>query len=256
MRIMPACLYAYEKVLQKEWTQKQALECIHQISALTHNHLRSKMACGIYYFMVKNIIEGNQSLLERLQNGVDEAKTEAFIALVGTYGEPRRAMEKLSALVLCDEAKKALGELREVIEALDASGELAGVNVDFSVTSDMNYYSGIVFRGFIEGIPDGVLSGGSYDKLMKKMGRRARAIGFAVYLDLLARLDTRKKEYDADILLLYGEDASAGEVLRAVSMLSGKGRRVLAAKARPENIRCRELVIYRNGGFEILEKND
>ena len=191
-----------------------------------------------------------------LENGVDEAKTEAFIALVGTYGEPRCAMEKLSALVLCDEAKKALGELREVIEALDASGELAGVNVDFSVTSDMNYYSGIVFRGFIEGIPDGVLSGGCYDKLMEKMGRRARAIGFAVYLDLLERLDTRKKEYDADILLLYGEDASAGEVLRAVSMLSGKGRRVLAAKTRPENIRCRELVIYRNGGFEILEKND
>ena len=73
MRIMPACLYAYEKELSKEWDVGQALECVHQVSALTHNHLRSKMACGIYYFMVKNIIEGSQSLLERLQNGVDEA---------------------------------------------------------------------------------------------------------------------------------------------------------------------------------------
>ncbi len=73
MRIMPACLYAYEKVLSKEWDVKQALECVHQISALTHNHLRSKMACGIYYFMMKNIIEGDGSLLERLQNGVDDA---------------------------------------------------------------------------------------------------------------------------------------------------------------------------------------
>ena len=72
-RIMPACLYAYEKVLSKEWDLKQALECVHQISALTHNHLRSKMACGIYYFMMKHIIEGCGSLLERLQNGVDEA---------------------------------------------------------------------------------------------------------------------------------------------------------------------------------------
>ena len=74
MRIMPACLYAYEKVLHEEWDVKQALECVHQISALTHNHLRSKMACGIYYFMIKNIIEGDGSLLERLQNGVDEAR--------------------------------------------------------------------------------------------------------------------------------------------------------------------------------------
>ena len=73
MRIMPACLYAYEKVLSEEWNVNQALECIHQISALTHNHLRSKIACGIYYFMIKNIMGGCQSLLERLQNGVDEA---------------------------------------------------------------------------------------------------------------------------------------------------------------------------------------
>lgn len=73
MRIMPVCLYAYEKVLREEWDLKQALECVHQVSALTHNHLRSKMACGIYYFMIKNIIEGNGRLLERLQNGIDEA---------------------------------------------------------------------------------------------------------------------------------------------------------------------------------------
>ncbi len=73
MRIMPACLFVYEKVLSEEWNVKQALECIHQISALTHNHLRSKMACGIYYFMVKNIIEGSGSLTERLQNGIDDA---------------------------------------------------------------------------------------------------------------------------------------------------------------------------------------
>ena len=73
MRIMPACLYAYEKVLNEEWNVKQALECVHQISALTHNHRRSKIACGIYYFMIKNIIEGCGSLLERLQNGIDDA---------------------------------------------------------------------------------------------------------------------------------------------------------------------------------------
>lgn len=73
MRIMPVCLYAYEKVLREEWDTKEALECIHQISALTHNHLRSKIACGIYYFMIKHIIEDSGNLLERLQNGVDDA---------------------------------------------------------------------------------------------------------------------------------------------------------------------------------------
>ena len=43
------------------------------------------------------------------------------------------------------------------------------INIDFSVVNDITYYNGIVFKGFIEGIPQGVLSGGQYDKLMKKM---------------------------------------------------------------------------------------
>lgn len=73
MRIMPMCLCAYEKVKREEWTTKDALEHIHQMSAITHNHLRSKMACGIYYFMACNIIEKTGNLQECLQTGVDDA---------------------------------------------------------------------------------------------------------------------------------------------------------------------------------------
>ena len=73
MRIMPMCLYAYEKVKNGEWTVETAVEAVHQVSALTHNHLRSKMACGIYYFMICNILEGSGSLPELLQKGVDDA---------------------------------------------------------------------------------------------------------------------------------------------------------------------------------------
>ena len=46
-----------------------------------------------------------------------------------------------------------------------------GSHIDFSVVNDMNYYNGIVFRGFVEGVPEGVLSGGQYDKLMEKMNK-------------------------------------------------------------------------------------
>lgn len=74
MRIMPVCLFAYEKVVSGEWDTKQAVEHIHQISALTHNHLRSQIACGMYYFMVKSIFEMEDTLIERLQAGVDAAR--------------------------------------------------------------------------------------------------------------------------------------------------------------------------------------
>ncbi|MBQ7864194.1 MAG: ADP-ribosylglycohydrolase family protein [Lachnospiraceae bacterium] len=73
MRIMPICLYAYERVKKEKWTIKNAMDHIHQTSALTHNHLRSKMACGIYFFMVCSILDKEGTLQERLQAGVDDA---------------------------------------------------------------------------------------------------------------------------------------------------------------------------------------
>lgn len=187
--------------------------------------------------------------------GVSESITEKLTALVCVYGKPREVLRKLSALQI-EGAEEAIAELAAIISALEAAGVANRLSIDFSVVNDMNYYSGIVFRGFIEGIPDGILSGGRYDKLMKKMGRRTGAIGFAVYLDMLERLNTRKKEYDADIVLVYGDDTDAGDVLRAMALLSGMGKTVLAEKEIPENIRYRELLSFRNGGLEILEKHD
>lgn len=58
MRIMPACLYYYEKQEKLVISDEEVIEGIHLISGLTHNHLRSQMCCGIYYFCVRSILEG------------------------------------------------------------------------------------------------------------------------------------------------------------------------------------------------------
>lgn len=71
MRILPVCLYAFEKHQLKELTDKEAIEIIHIVSALTHAHVRSKIACGLYYYMVKAILEDTGSLLECLQEGLN-----------------------------------------------------------------------------------------------------------------------------------------------------------------------------------------
>lgn len=62
------------------------------------------------------------------------------------------------------------------------------LRIDFSAVNSLNYYNGLVFRGFIEGIPEAILSGGQYDKMMNMMGHKdAQGIGFAVYLDMIGR---------------------------------------------------------------------
>lgn len=73
MRIMPVCLYVYENVIRHEMDEVQGLEKIHEVSALTHAHLRSQIACGIYYFLVKSILSNPGTLSERLQSGIDDA---------------------------------------------------------------------------------------------------------------------------------------------------------------------------------------
>ena len=73
MRIMPVCLYAYEMVQKGEWTDEEAVAQIQMVSALTHNHLRSQIACGIYYFLVKSILDEAGTIQERMQIGMNEA---------------------------------------------------------------------------------------------------------------------------------------------------------------------------------------
>ena len=50
----------------------------------------------------------------------------------------------------------------------------------------LDYYTGVIFRGYAEGAGVAVLSGGRYDNLATCFGRPAKATGFAVDVDALA----------------------------------------------------------------------
>ena len=71
MRIMPACLYCYSEEKAGRMTEKEAVCQIHLVSGLTHNHLRAKTACGLYFFMTREILDGEGKLTGRLQQGLD-----------------------------------------------------------------------------------------------------------------------------------------------------------------------------------------
>lgn len=73
MRIMPVCIYSYELTKRGLFSEKEAVLLIHHVGALTHNHIRSCMACGIYYFLIVAILEENGDLNSRLQIGMKKA---------------------------------------------------------------------------------------------------------------------------------------------------------------------------------------
>lgn len=68
MRIMPAVLYC----IQKQYGDNASISIIHDVSSLTHAHIRANIACGLYYFMTKHILTGAGNLNDRLQSGLGE----------------------------------------------------------------------------------------------------------------------------------------------------------------------------------------
>ena len=152
-----------------------------------------------------------------------------------------RTPDDLSPLLTADNAPWQ--ELRQII-ALLPTGK---VRLDFSLGNDMKYYSGLVFKGYVRGVPASVLSGGQYDRLLSHMGKNARAIGFALYLDQLEQLE-ETAEWDVDTLLLCG-GADPAEILAAAESLPGT---VLAVKAEPERRNWKQKAILEHGEVRYL----
>lgn len=161
--------------------------------------------------------------------------------LISICGSPDAVLDELKELLCGIIDVSIIDEFSDIINSLDKDVKNM-VNIDFSVVSDTHFYNAIVFKGFIKGIPTSVLSGGQYDKLLQKMKRKSKAIGFAVYLDVLERLENTIKDYDVDILLVYDKSVNLSDINKKVSELTKSGKTVFACKSVPKDIRYNTLV--------------
>ncbi|MBQ8893809.1 MAG: ATP phosphoribosyltransferase regulatory subunit [Clostridia bacterium] len=168
-------------------------------------------------------------------------------ALINCCGAPGEALAKLQPYLTGEAEKKAFAEFQSLCAILEKD---VHVRVDFSVGNDLKYYSGVVFKGYLEGIPASVLSGGQYDKLLQKLGRKSGAIGFAVYLDLLEQRE--EAEYDVDTVLLHDADADPAALVEAAERLSAEGT-LLVAKVLPPQAHPRRLLKFTERGIEPVE---
>ena len=162
-------------------------------------------------------------------------------ALVAACGPLETTLDAVDALDLPETSREALQGLRRMSDMLSAYG-IQNVNLDFSVVNDMDYYNGLVFRGFVEGIPTGVLSGGRYDNLLARMGKSGEAIGFAVYLDQLERFMETKPAYEADALVLYDDATDPLEIVQTAEAFRARGLSVRVQREEEHCPSCRETV--------------
>lgn len=173
---------------------------------------------------------------------VSDEYSDLIKAFVDMYGNMNEVLVRLAPVCKKIGAEEQYSELLTLCGLLSGSSLADRIRLDFSVVNDMNYYNGIVFKGFINGIPDGVLSGGEYGSLMARMGRSSGAVGFALYLDFIEELTAVTREYDVDVLVVYGEGCNPASVIDLKNKLISEGKSVSLQKAIPSKLRYRELI--------------
>lgn len=77
----------------------------------------------------------------------------------------------------------AISYLRRILEAVEAAGYGEQVMIDLGLVHQIDYYTGMMFRGYMGGAGAAILSGGRYDCLCAKFGKNIPATGFAVDMD-------------------------------------------------------------------------
>ncbi len=157
-----------------------------------------------------------------------EAAT-ALRALPSLFGGAE-VFEAAEKYMITDELKCKLLSLKETYDNLKNAG-IDEIKVDLGLVHKKNYYTGIIFRGFVEGYGSPVLSGGRYDNLIGDFGRDVAAVGFAVNVEAAAKVKLKSLDEDTTLstpsdVLVYAEKGQEVNALMHCSLLIKNGLKV------------------------------
>lgn len=122
------------------------------------------------------------------------ADTERIAKVIGAGTDFPSALALLESISEGEETRAALGELKALYESFAGAPYRDRIRLDLSIVNDVDYYTGIIFQGYVARVPKMILSGGRYDGLLSRIGRAQNAMGFALNLGELNAFYPRQKE--------------------------------------------------------------
>jgi ATP phosphoribosyltransferase regulatory subunit len=171
----------------------------------------------------------NYPALNDLLDGIaDNEVTATLKKLPGLFGG-EDVFDKAARLCSDDNIKSILHELKVVYNRLSSLGYKDKIIVDLGIVRQTDYYTGIVFKGYLTGIGDSVLKGGRYDKLLSEFGRECPAVGFGVNCDAVAtylcKIGEAPKPETPDCIV-FGEKGYVVESMAFAQKLVREGQTV------------------------------
>lgn len=135
------------------------------------NLIENKNLSEVEYF-----IEENKSLIGN--------KKELIKSIPELFGG-REVIERAQKLTSNEKAIKALETVLKVYAAVEKAGYGEYLSIDLGMVQHINYYTGLIYRGYARGVGDALLSGGRYDTLISQFGSDIKATGLAINVDNL-----------------------------------------------------------------------
>ncbi|MFC4025399.1 ATP phosphoribosyltransferase regulatory subunit [Oceanobacillus longus] len=176
----------------------------------------------------KNITE-----IELLLNDlpIEEELQTAIQTIPMLYGEPASVIQQAEKIIRSDKMQQVLHNLIDVYEVLKDYGVDDYVIFNLGLINNMNYYSGIIFQGFVDQVGQPVLMGGRYDNLGKQFNNAMPAIGFAFEVDFLQQAIQQQGlaepvDQAVDIIIYYTKEKQK-EALKAAYELRNQNYQVL-----------------------------
>ena len=207
------------------------------LSLIAENHILDISHMGLInsFIEISNLPEEKHQLLidaisRRSTDTVrslipDTSVADKLCRLISEYAPVSKFIPVLKELL---PESDAMAELCGICEILSSLGIDQKIYLDFSLVNDMSYYNGIIFKGFVSGIPTEILSGGRYDPLLSRFGMSCGGCGFAIYLDRLSVYESQKSQNEADVLLIYDDSVLGSDVAVKINALVNDGKTVKA----------------------------
>ena len=196
------------------------------------------------------------ALGDELEPYQDREAYRALKAMPNLFGGSE-VLDELAGLTDNPGVLKAVAYLKNLIDAITNAGYGENVMIDLGLVQEIDYYTGLMFRGYMGGAGSPVLAGGRYDNLCAKFGRDIPATGFAIDIDALSEsVDLKKKVIPQELVFCERSDLKGAlnyintnsELAELAPCDTEKEAMELAKKKG-----YRTLVIFRDGAVKEVE---